>query len=218
MKLNVLISGPLRPSEDAVCEVIESIRRQVPDSKIFLLIWQTECTRVKQLVDYYFEVPEPSDKQIVEVIHARTIQQRQLNLPDDVPCAKNRTYKMIYGVKTLCEKTSPYIANDEKVMRLRTDSVFKFDSKYLNELLSLDGSQYITKSGSGFDWFALTRFDILKKVWCFDTDEEYNTFVNNCWNPEDIIKRRIPVETHLLDDKRVDCYILRENGRKHYYN
>lgn len=218
MKLNVLISGPIRPSEEYVCEVIRTIKQQIPSSRIFLLTWKTDCPSVKKEVDYFFEVDEPSDTDIVQYIHGRTIQQRQLGLPDDVPCSKIPTYKMVYGVQCLCEKASPYIQNDEKVMRLRTDSIFKFDPEYLRELLSLDGNQYVTKHGSGFDWFTITTFEIFKQVWCFKSIDEYNKFVNESWNPEDIIKRRIHVPIVLLQNNLVDCYILRINGKKHYYD
>jgi hypothetical protein len=221
MKLNVLISGPIRPSEDAVCEVIETIKQQLPTATIFLLTWTTNCPRVQEVVDHFFSVPEPNESDIARYVTARTKQQQQLQLADNVSCAKIPTYKMIYGVQKLCEYATPYISDEEKVIRIRTDSIFQFKADYLQELLSLDGNQYVTKNGSGFDWFAITTFRNLKRVWVFESLNEYNQFVNECWNPEDIIKRRIIRNTLpiiLLENDRVDCYILRENGRKHYYD
>jgi hypothetical protein len=217
MKINVLISGPIRPSEEYVCKVIRTIKEQI-DCRIFLLTWTSDCKQLRQEVDYLFETPEPNENDVIRVIHGRTRQQRELNLSDNSPCAKVPTYKMIYGVHLLCEKASPYIRETEKVIRLRTDSIFQFNAEYLQSLLRMDGNQYITKAGSGFDWFALTTFQNLKKVWMFDSIDEYNKFVNDSWNPEDIIKRRIHVPIVLLDNALVDCYILRENGRKHYYH
>lgn len=213
----ILISGPIRPSEEHVCEVIRTIKSQIPNCVIFFLTWKNNCSSVKNEVNFYYEIDEPTDEYILEHIQARTIQQRELNFPDNVPCAKIPTYKMIYGVQKLCELASSHIRDDDIVMRLRTDSIFKFDNKYLNELIELSRNSYIAKEGSGFDWFALTTFSTLKQVWIFKTIEEYNKFVSNCWNPEDIIKRRVPVPISVINTKLVDCYILRNNGYKHYF-
>lgn len=217
-KLNVLISGPIRPSEEAVCQVIRTIKAQLPNCIVFLLTWTNNYLLVKNEVDHYYQIDEPTDEYVLEHIHARTVQQRELNLPDNVPCAKIPTYKMIYGVQKLCELASEHIGDSDIVMRLRTDSIFNFDNKYLHELITLSNDNYIAKEGCGFDWFALTTFSILKRVWVFESTEEYNNFVVNCWNPEDIIKRRVHVPIIPIDNKLVDCYILRDNGYKHYYD
>lgn len=217
VKVNVLISGPIRPSQNDVCNVIKTIKRQIPECVVFLLTWKNQDELIKKEVDFYYQIDEPTDEDILKHIHARTIQQRELNLPDNVPCAKIPTYKMIYGFQSLCEMASEHIGDNEIVMRLRTDSVFNFDSKYLNELISMSKDSYVAKEGSGFDWFALTTFSTMKHAWLFKSPEEYNSFVVNCWNPEDIIKRRVPVPIVFINTNLVDCYILRDNGRKHYY-
>ncbi len=216
MTPHILMSGPIRPSEAAVIEVITSIRTQFPSSKIFLSTW-TDSEAVRANVDYYQVVPEPTNREILQRVHARTIQQRQLNLSDDTPGCTFSLYKMMLGVQNVCSLAQPHIQDTDKVIRIRTDSVFLFDPAYLAGLLSSGDDDYIAKKGDGFDWIAITSFANLKRTWCFQSSEEYNREVNLSWNPENLIARRIRVPVRFLDPEKVDMYILRENGRKHYY-
>lgn len=210
------MSGPIRPSESAVVEVVESIRAQFPGCQIFLSTW-TESELVRSKVDHYQAVPEPTNRDILRLVHSRTAQQRQLKLPDDTPGCAFSLYKMMFGVQNVCTLAQPHIRETDKVIRIRTDSMFVFEPAYLAELLASGDDDYIAKKGDGFDWIAITSFANLKKTWCFQSIEDYNREVNLSWNPENLIARRIPVPIRFLDANRVDMYILRENGRKHYY-
>lgn len=214
MSVNILISGPIRPSEDSVLEVIHSIRTQIPRACIFLATW-TESQRIRDSVDVYQSVPEPTDSEVLSIVYARTIQQQELGLSDELPGCKISTYKMLYGVRKVCELADPYLSDSDKVIRVRTDSMFAFEPEYLATLLQSD--EYVAKKGDGFDWFAITTFGVFKQAWCFANLDEYNDRVSRSWNPEDVVLGRVPIPIRYLDPTKVDCYILREGGRKHYY-
>lgn len=214
MPTNVLMSGPIRPSEDAVLEVIRIIRSQIPQSRIFLSTW-SESSSIRAAVDVYQVVREPSDLEITTHVTGQTIQQRQLGLSDNTPGCKFSTYKMFYGVGCVCELARPYLTENDTVIRIRTDSVLRFDPDYLQSLLTMPS--YIAKAGDGFDWFAITTFGTLLKTWTFPNIQDYNAWISQSWNPEDAVRLRVPVPIQYIDKEKVETYILRENGRKHYY-
>lgn len=214
MTINILVSGPIRPDEESVIQVLETIRSQLPDSRIFFVSW-SHSQRIQEIVDFYRVVPEPTADEITRIVTARTIQQAQLGLSDDIPGCKFSTFRMFYGVQQVCALASPYLTDSDIVFRIRTDSVLKTTAGYIEDLAK--SNSYIAKRGDGFDWFAITTFDLFKKAWCFKDIFEYNECVSNSWNAEDIVFRRVPIPILYFDSTKVDCYILREGGRKHYY-
>jgi hypothetical protein len=217
--MKIVITGPIRPSEDAVLDVIQTLRQQFPTATLFLSTWTNQTSsRIKMVVDHYFEVPEPTDEEITYIVTERTQQQRSVGLPDNAPGSKYSIYKMIYGMETICKYASPYIQDSDIVMRIRTDSMFLFSQGYFDTLLPQSNHSYIARKGDGFDWFCLTTFANLKRIWCFTSIDEYNKCVYDAWNPEDLIRRRVHIPILFLDTSRVECYILRENGYKHYYS
>jgi hypothetical protein len=215
METSILMSGPIRPSEEAVLQVISSVRRQFPRSRLFLSTW-TESPAVRAAVDVYQAVPEPSDEEILQNVTSRTIQHRELQLPDTTPGGVLSTYRMLYGVQCVCQLAAPSLSESSRVLRIRTDSVLEIDPSYLRTILAAP-PEYLAKKGDGLDWFAFTTFGVLKATWCFRSLEEYNRAIAAAWNPEVLISRRIPVPISYLDPRRIDAYILREGGRKHYY-
>lgn len=216
--MKVLMSGPIRPSENAVLEVIQTLRSQFPTCVIFLSTWASQrADHVKSAVDFYIESPEPRNEDIDNIVTERTRQQRELGLSDETPGCKYAMYKMIYGVENLCKYASPYIQDSEIVMRIRTDSIFRFSPNYLQTILSHATNSYIARKGDGFDWFCITTFANMKRIWCFSSLKEYNVSAFMSWNPEDMIRRRVDIPIYYIDPSKVEYYILRENGRKHYY-
>jgi len=217
--MKILMSGPIRPSEDAVLEVIQSLRRQFPDCVVFFSTWATSsASRVKGLVDYYSESPEPRKEDIDRLVTERTRQQRELGLSDETPGCKYALYKMLRGVENVCKLASPYVQDSDIVMRIRTDSMFLFSPGYMDTLLPHATHSYIARKGDGFDWFCLTTFANMKRIWCFSSLHEYNNSVYRSFNPEDVIQRRVHIPIVYLDPSQSEYYILRENGRKHYYS
>ena len=215
--VKVLMSGPIRPTSEDVVDVLRTMKRQLPNSTIFLCTWAGQATdEVRKCVDYCFEVPEPTQSEIDRIVHARTRQQRQLG--DQLRGWTYAIYRMVYGVRTLCELARPYLQEDDLVMRIRTDTPFLFDQSYLHALLPTIGSDYVIrdrKSGGGFDdWFAITRFNILQETWTF---KEYNASIEAAWNAEDLIRRNLSYPIRLLDSSKVECYIKRPNGARNYH-
>lgn len=215
MGTTILMSGPIRPSEEAVLSVIASIRRQFPESRLFLSTW-TESAAIRAAVDVMHVTPEPSDADILRCVTQRTIQHRQLALPDTIPGGPISTYKMMYGVQCVCSLAAPFLTDSDRVLRIRTDSMLELDPDYLQTILA-SPPEYLAKKGDGFDWFAFTTFGALKQTWCFNDIQEFNRELGASWNPENLIVRRVPGRSTFLDPTRMDAYILRENGRKHYY-
>lgn len=211
----VLMSGPIRPSVEAVLSVIASVRKQFPSARLYLSTW-TDAPAIRAAVDVYSWTPEPSTEDIQRAVRVRTVQHEQLNLPDDTPGGKLALYKMIYGVQCVCLLASD-LTDTDRVVRIRTDSIVDIAPDYLPELLALPPTTYITKRGDGLDWFALTTFATLKRTWMFPSLDAYTRAVETAWNPESLISRRIPTPIVYLDPTRVDTYILRDGGRKHYY-
>jgi hypothetical protein len=168
-------------------------------------------------VDIFQAVPEPTAAEILQRVTGRTRQQRELNLPDSLPGGIVSVYKMMLGVQNVCSLAAPYIRNTDKVIRIRTDSMFVFEPSYLTEMLAVSPDEYIAKKGDGFDWIAITSFSNLLKTWCFSSIAEYNREIELSWNPENLIARRVRVPVRFLDPSKVDMYIVRENGYKHYY-
>lgn len=124
---------------------------------------------------------------------------------------------MIYGVQCVCQLARPFLSDSDAVIRIRTDAIFEFDPEYLQSILTSPPTTYLSKRGDGFDWFAFTTFGVLRRTWEFTNLNEYNIAVSNSWNPEDVIKRRVPIPIQYIDPTKVLTYILRENGRRHYY-
>lgn len=207
------MSGPIRPSEDTVIEVIDTLRKQIPDSRIFLATW-SESDAVRAKVDVYQAFPEPSNDEILRVVTGKTRQHRELNLPDSWTIG---SYKMFRGVQQVCDLARAFVADSDTVIRIRTDCIIQFEPEYLRELLTSNRDDYVAKHGDGFDWFAITRFSNLLHTWSLRTLDEYNREIEMAWNPEDLVRMRVPVPIRFLDPSRIDVYILREGGVKHYY-
>lgn len=215
MAVHILMTGPVRPSCDSLLGVIESLRYQFPTSVISLLTWTTpHSLRLRDVVDHFFETSEPEDREISRQISARTIQQRQLGLPEGT---KHSLYKMMYGVQCICQAVAPYVRDDDIVLRIRTDSMLLIEPDYVTQLMSQAPTFYISRYGDGFDWFGLTTFQTLKQVWCFSSLSDYSEHVFRSWNPEELVRRRIHVPIIYFDQSRTEYYLLRENGRKHYF-
>lgn len=147
------------------------------------------------------------------MVRTQTVQHRQLSLS---PRGILSTYKMMYGVQLVCLLAGPYLSDGDRVLRIRTDSMLELDPDYLASILESPPA-YLAKKGDGFDWFAFTTFGQFKKTWCFRDLREFNRELGVSWNPEALITRRVQVPITFLDAARVDTYILRENGQKHYY-
>jgi hypothetical protein len=209
LRIPVLMSGPVRPSEDSVLSVIANVRAQIPGCELFFCTWTGQATpRIQAAVDHWIEAVEPTGEEINEKVWARTRQYRELGLWDE-----NWSwpiYRMIHGVGQLCGYAHSAIADSDIVVRVRTDHWFTFDPGYFQDLYreAIAGA-YVARQGQGFDWFCMTQFSILKAVWVFDSLEQYNREVDTAWNAEALLQERVRAPIVYYDTARVDEYIIR---------
>ena len=215
--VKILMSGLIRPTPDDVIGVVQTMKRQIPNATVFLCTWTGHVTdALRACVDHCFEIPEPTEVEIDRVVHARTIQQRQLG--EELRGWTYAIYRMVYGVRMVCEFAKPYVNENDIVIRIRTDTPFVFESGYLDTIFrTIENDYWIRprKSGGGFDdWFAITRFHILQKTWTF---QDYNSSVARAWNAEDLIRRNLTYPLKHLDDSKIECYIIRLNGKRDYH-
>ena len=213
MPCHIFISGPIRPSELAVRKVILSIRAEFPDAITYLCTWTTslDTSRIRSEVDHYLEIPEPDIRGQITVS----------TLTDDKPdCAVPgwplRCYSMMYAVNALCAYAAP--ADDDIIVRVRTDSIFRFTSAEHRSIVEKAKRGYLVwecrMSGPRFnDWFGIATYANFRKGWGFSTVEEYNLLLKDRWNTEDVIRvalLRNGVEILPLDPSEMECFLLRQ--------
>jgi hypothetical protein len=216
LRIPVLMSGPVRPSEESVLSVIANVRRQIPGCELFFCTWTGQLTpRIQTVVDHSTEIDEPTGEEINQNVWARTIQFRQAGLQDEFWCWP--MYRMIYGIGQLCSVVQPCIADTDVVVRVRTDHWFTFEPGYLHELYRhATNGAYVARYGTGFDWFCMTPFSTFQKVWRFETIDDYNREVNAAWNTEALLQKRVRVPIVYYDKSRVDEYIIRGHTNQRF--
>jgi hypothetical protein len=211
MTIRIFISGPIRPSEDAVRRAVLTIRSAFPDAITYLFTWKTANpnTKLREEVDYYLEEDEPviRDKLATMPLYRGTV-----FWPESC-------YKMMYAVNKLCEFANP--SETDIIIRIRTDAIFQFHTQtILHEILSLATRGYIAwfSSSSGHevffnDWFGIAQYSLFKHGWRFETIEEFNYMYSFRINPEHVIRNNLisnNVSIFPLDMRYVNCYLLRK--------
>ncbi len=212
--MNILISGPLRPSVSVFIENLKNVRKNFPGSKIFLSTWKSfksggtfnreddkskiieneEFEVIRKSVDHILILDEPENHEILKKIKSRT--QQQLKFPETDEWNMLSTcniYKMFLGIRLLTEyiDRNNLINRDEFVCRYRTDLYLNFD---IQEIRNNENYYVIARETSGVqfdDWFCVCNYENFKKVWTFESDLEYDNYVSTSWNVEDIIKNKV---------------------------
>jgi hypothetical protein len=210
------MSGPVRPSEESVLRVIANVRKQVPGCILCFCTWTGQSTpKIQAAVDHWFEVDEPTGDEINARVTARTIQFRQFNLAEE-----NWSwppYRMFHGIGALCDFVRPFVADTDLIVRVRTDHWFTFDPGYFDELYQTAKSgAYVAREGTGFDWFAITSFKTFRSVWVFDSLKQYNAEVEQAWNTEALVQKRVRIPISYYDKRRVDEYIVRGHTNQRF--
>jgi hypothetical protein len=223
MVCRIFVTGLIRPSALDVIEVILKIRSQIPDAITYLCTWTNQdVSRVKDEVDHCIQIEEPDTEEIRKQITATT-------KTDNNPGAASlgwpyMTYRMFTPVNALIDYANP--ADDDIIVRIRTDSVFLFHPDHLKELLNAAKTSYVARStrqsGVGFsDWFAISNFKDFKTGWYFRTMDEYNKMLQDTWNTEDVIRWRLlshGVTITPIREDRLHCYLIRPGPTKHYHD
>jgi len=219
--VKILISGPIRPDDESVCNVIATIKRQFPSTQTFLCTWAGQLTdTVKSVVDFAIEVPEPTDACIRDTVWARTRQQREVGA--ELEGWTYSIYRMFHGVQSVCSFARPYCNDNDLTIRIRTDTIFAFDPSYIETICSQAKTSYVVRnrksSGIGFDdWFAMATFKTIQSAWSLP---DYNAAVSMAWNAEDVLYQNIRaknISVSFLDDSRLECYIVRANRQRNYH-
>jgi hypothetical protein len=219
MVLRIFMSGPIRPTESSVRSAILSIRSQFPDARVSLCTWKTseDTSKIQAEVDEYIEVEEPDTEFIRQQITVSTLTDTNY---DCAPKGWNvTTYKMMKGIATLFETFPP--AEDDIVIRIRTDCIVRFPDAYRQGLLQTASKGYCVWfarfSGVSFnDWFAIASARIMKLGWVVSSMEEYNASIKGRYNPEEVIKYRLlnaGVSLCPLDMTKTDIYLLRPTDK-----
>jgi hypothetical protein len=217
-KINILMSGPLRPNPETVIQNILKLRNKFNNCNIVLSTWTSyrsggsfdghrddedplieisveDIEKIRNVVDELIISDEPTNQEIALKIKARTKQQR--TLPDSDLWSKLSTvniYKMFYGIKKMVEfiDFKNLLYPDDIVIRCRTDL---FTNLNLNiEELDLNYYYLINRIGSGVefdDCFSISNFSNFKKVWYIVDDEIYQQYIEKSWNAEDVVKNRV---------------------------
>ena len=217
MVIRIFMSGPIRPSEYSVRKAIYAIRSEFPDGILYLCVWKTteDTTELREIVDHYVEVDEPIFEDVKRQITVSTLTD---NRPDCAPVGwPIQCYKMMLGVNTLCDYAQA--EDNDIIVRVRTDSVFRFRESVHRQIMNSVPHGYITwfagMSGVNFtDWFAIATYENFKKGWRFANMEEYNVLLENRYNPEDVVKANLlrnGVHIIPLDMSKTECYLMRKN-------
>jgi len=123
-KINLLITGPLRPNISYINYLITQFTNLIEyDIQIFLCCWKNNNIEYNLIkgVDHLLIEEEPCDEIIFKNITSRTKQQNSIypNIEHWTP----RIYKMFFGIKKLTEyiDINKLIIDDDIVLRIRTD-------------------------------------------------------------------------------------------------
>lgn len=222
-KINLFISGPIRPSCDDVIKVISNLKNQFPNSIIFFSTWKSnpENIKIKEFVNYFIETEEPTDEFIYNNITNKTKQ--QLSQPDLYKWTLS-FYKMFYGLKRIFDfinESKIQIGDNELCLRIRSDIIIEFNNGYINTIINNMTNQYFVdnrrNSGVSFDdCFCITDFSNMKKVWYYENIMKLNDDLKLSWNIEDLVKRKVTKENIdiLYVDKNYlkNFFVLRNNN------
>jgi hypothetical protein len=213
--LHVFMSGPIRPSVAEVLLSVRTLKSQLPPSKIWLSTWETTepLDELRSEVDVLLVNPEPRG---AESFGGRTRQMREL--PNETKGWAANVFKMFTGVENIFRIAS--CANNDIVIRVRTDVFFTCDPEYLPSLLEAAKTSYVARSDKCDDWFGIGTYAAIKNIWCWRDLAELETTMNRSWNTENIIYNKallhaIPVLK--MDPSKIDICILRAGAFKHYY-
>ena len=213
--LHVFISGPIRPSMNIVLLCLRTLKAQLPPCKIWFSTWETSesLDTLRAEVDELIVNPEPIFRSKAKTFEGRAFPNAQNGMTAN-------TFKMFVGIENIFKVAQ--CPDDDIVIRFRSDLLAKFTPGFLQHFIEGGKYGYVTRrrvtSLCGFDdWFAITTYANMRKVWCHGSLQEFEENMNSSQNPEDMVRRR--VEKHGLrvlqiDEKYIDFAICRSlNGR-----
>lgn len=224
MKIHILMTGPIRPSEFTVLDVVSKMKEQLPDAYVHLFTWKgSETNALRNVVDTLHLMDEIPNSQIHKLVTTKSreymihLEEGRIELAEARFC---NLFRMIHGVSTGIKTID--CEDDDIVIRTRTDCVFLFKPEYLVELIERAKNAYVVRSRRSSDcmfddWFAITSCKILKRVWCMWL-EEYNHLFKISLNAEDMIRRRCDgIQIVRMDESKIEAFLYREDNLTRFY-
>lgn len=243
--MNIILSGPLRPSIEHFLENVKNIKSNFPNCRIFLSTWKTyksggtlnrlddpsidikddDIKSIESVVDYLLLLDEPSNNEIDNIVDVKTKQQSSFPVNDEWNILSTyNIYKMFWGIKKMVEfiDDNKILKQDDIVVRYRTDLHLNIN---IDEIKDKNIYYLISRESSGVsfdDWFSISNYNNFKKVWYFENIDEYKKYILISWNVEDIIKNRVinnDINYKYLE-KCSEVYLVRNDkiwGREKYF-
>jgi hypothetical protein len=196
-KINLLITGPLRPNISYINYLITQFTNLIEyDIQIFLCCWKNNNIEYNLIkgVDHLLIEEEPCDEIIFKNITSRTKQQN--NIYPNIEHWTPRIYKMFFGIKKLTEyiDINKLIIDDDIVLRIRTDlfiescNKIQFNNLINNLINDSNNNIYNRIRKHHCDWFTISSYNNFKKLWYIENDIIYNNIIKHLFNAEDIIR------------------------------
>ena len=218
--MHILMSGPLRPNIEYMVANITRLKSLLPEAKTHLVYWKTnedDHQILLQNFDFVHACDEPTD----EDLKAKKLEQTKQHKIQDIKWSL-QSYKMFLGFRLLVENSQ--IEDDKIVIRVRSDlyvldSMIEFLKTVPNNVL-----QYPYLRGClGNDWFGICTYSVFKKVYYFSDDKEYNGFIKECFNPEEVIIKKAQQGNVKINHIKLKMAICREyvddsNKKLHFYD
>jgi hypothetical protein len=196
--MHVLMTGPLRPSLNAVLHLHSQCREAFPGCITYIAYWATtdsDRDHLATVFDHVFPLLQPTNEFIDANVTGRTIQSR--DAPRLWPHIFYTNYKATVSIRSLIELVN--IPDSETVLRIRSDAYLLDISPNLSSFLeTIDVDTYYTiqrpvSSANGVcDCFAITSFKTLKKVWSVN-DNFYNEVYSSVFNIENAVKKILSI-------------------------
>jgi hypothetical protein len=223
MTVFVFVSGPIRPSVADVIHVIRTFRSRAGECKVWVSTWETSepLDELAAEVDKLIVSPQPKTDHLT----AKTRQGAKYTEHEDRPAvytwlmnAHIGSFLSVQGITKLFELGE--CADDDVVIRLRSDAVFLADPSHIQDMIATPEYYHALERDVNGDkhfdeWFGLSTYANMKKVWSFTTLEEHEFRLSISFNGEDfirssVLKHGIPIK--YIDETKVDTYLLRPGG------
>lgn len=219
MPVHVLVTGPIRPSLDAVLNLHSQAKRYFPGCTTHLVYWSTTPSDHEILAktfDHVKAYQEPTDSFIDSVVTSRTVQIQ--HDPINMKRHHYNLYKQYLATRYMSQFVD--IPDSDVVVKLRTDTyLLDVDILRLAQFLdTIDRSAYYVNprpvsAGNGVcDAFGITTFGVYKTVWGV-SDTTYNFIFNGAWNSENAVRKCLEIHhvpTRLLPENTIRFSLCRQ--------
>jgi hypothetical protein len=208
-RLAVMMIGPIRPDIKSVIEHINYHKEQLKgiDYDFYFLTWKhSDAAKVRDHVDYFLELKEPTWNWIQEKITNRPPGYHELSDFDKQRAIRwvSNHFKMTYSVKIMCNFIKSLGIEYEFGFRTRTDVKVVFENIedwfIKNGAYNIPDYRHIRPEGEGApyfsDIFSISEFGCIEDAWDFGTLKRYNDIYSRAFSAEEIIKEILTLNTH----------------------